>query len=180
MASRSTPATKADTKFLAAVQARGGEILAPTNEWEVMRFKTRYGVGVVYVNGRGVRNWNGAAREVRDHLSKQASGSLAAVTVRGRRNGKGTVDRIMARDGAECFFCRRPMNDDITVEHLVPIAHGGPNHISNLFLAHSECNREAGHLSAPEKVAIALSNVPIPTWGAADIEQRVMGRGDRG
>lgn len=149
------PQSKADKKFLAAVVAAGGEVLAPTNPYEVMRFKTKHGVGVVYEGRRG-RSWNAEAKVVREHLSHGGKGSLAPVEVRGRRTGKGTVNRLLDRDGARCLFCGSDLGDDITVEHLVPVAHGGPNHISNLFLAHAECNRAAGHLSAPEKVAIAI------------------------
>jgi hypothetical protein len=147
-------ATAADKKFLARVQEAGGEVLAPTNPYEVMRFKTRHGVGVVYQTARGARTWNKEAKLVRDHFSDQKGGSLSPVSVRGRRKGAGTVNAILERDGGGCFFCRAPLNGDITVEHLVSIAHGGPNHISNLFLAHAECNQQAGHLSAPEKIAI--------------------------
>ena len=63
----------------------------------------------------------------------------------------------MARDGDNCFFCRKPLAGDLTVEHLVALAHGGPNHISNLVCAHAACNHEAGHLSVAEKVALALA-----------------------
>lgn len=153
-------ATAADKKFLARVAEAGGEILAPTNAYEVMRFKTRLGVGVVYTNARGNRTWNREARMVREHFDRRQTGSLAPVTVRGRRKGAGTVNALLARDGEGCFFCRLPLNGDITVEHLVSVAHGGPNHISNLFLAHAECNQKAGHLSAPEKIAIREKAVP--------------------
>lgn len=146
--------SKADLAFLASVTEAGGEVLAPTNPYEVMRFRTRFGVGVVYENSRGVRNWNSEAKAARQHLSSKANGSLAPVVVHGRRKGAGTVDRLLARDGTSCFFCRQPLLDDITVEHLVAVAHGGPNHISNLFLAHLACNNRAGHLSAPEKIAM--------------------------
>jgi hypothetical protein len=147
--------SKADKKFLAAVIAAGGEVLAPTNPYEIMRFKTRHGVGVVYEGRRG-RTWNAEAKAAREHLAGGGKGSLAPGVVRGRRTGKGTVDRLLERDGATCFFCGSPLGEDITVEHLVAVAHGGPNHVSNLFLSHSDCNREAGHLSAPEKVRMAL------------------------
>ncbi|WP_333571342.1 HNH endonuclease [Sphingomonas sp.] len=145
----------ADKKFLARVTEAGGEVLAPTNPYEVMRFKTSLGVGVVYEKANGQRTWNTEAAQVREHLAA-CGGSLAPVEVKGRRKGKGSVARLIERDGSACFFCGLALGDDITVEHLVAVAHGGPNHISNLFLAHGECNRAAGHLSAPEKVAIAL------------------------
>ena len=65
---------------------------------------------------------------------------------------------LLVRDGNACLFCGKPLDGDITVEHLVAIAHGGPNHVSNLFLAHAACNQAAGHMSAPEKVALAIRN----------------------
>ncbi len=146
----------ADKKFLARVTEAGGEVLAPTNPYEVMRFKTSLGVGVVYEKANGQRTWNAEAIDAREHLDC-SRGSLAPVEVRGRRKGKDSVARLLDRDGANCFFCGSALGDDITVEHLVAVAHGGPNHISNLFLAHGECNRSAGHLSAPEKVAMAIA-----------------------
>ncbi len=44
--------------------------------------------------------------------------------------------------------------DDITIEHLVAKAFGGPDHISNLVLACDDCNQAVGTLSVSEKVAI--------------------------
>lgn len=127
-------------------------MLAPTNPYETMRFRTKYGVGVVYRGRRG-ETWNNQAEEARDHLAA-SKGSLAPVQVKGRRRDAGTVNALLIRDGGDCFFCRAALADDVTVEHLVAVAHGGPNHVSNLFLAHEQCNRRAGHLSAPEKIAM--------------------------
>jgi 5-methylcytosine-specific restriction endonuclease McrA len=139
--------------FAAGLVEAGGEMLAPTNPYEMMRFRTRYGVGVVYVNKRGGQTWNAEAIKARDHVTAR-KGSLAPITIRGRRRDASTVNRLIIRDGGDCFFCGDDLSDDITVEHLVAIAHGGPNHISNLFLAHAACNQRAGHLSAPEKIAM--------------------------
>lgn len=140
-------------KFRAAIVAAGGEMLAPTNPYEILRFRTSYGVGIIYRNKRGREAWNIEAKQARDHL-KASKGSFAPVKVVGRRRDAATVNALVIRDGASCFFCRLDLGDDITVEHLVAVAHGGPNHVSNLFLAHGECNRRAGHLSAPEKIAM--------------------------
>ena len=146
------------SKGIKAFEARmveaGGELLGPTNPYEVTRFRTRHGVGVIYTGKRG-ETWNAEAIAARDHLDAH-KGSLAPVAVKGRRKDTATVTRLLERDGDTCFFCRQPLDGDVTVEHLVAIAHGGPNHISNLFLAHAGCNQKAGHLSAPEKVKIAL------------------------
>lgn len=139
------------TPFEKALCAAGAEILSPTNPYEVMRFKTSHGVGVVYRNKRGGETWNEQAIAARDHI-KNGLGSLSPVKTVGRKALGGLVEKILKRDGGDCFFCARPLGNDITKEHLVPIAHGGPNHISNIFLAHSQCNMDAGHMSAPEKI----------------------------
>lgn len=142
------------TAFRKRLEEAGAEILAPTNPYEVLRFRTSKGVGVIYKGKRG-ETWNAEALAARDHLDAKA-GSLAPVAVRGRRRDKATVEALLVRDGDACLFCGKALDGDITVEHLVAIAHGGPNHISNLFLAHGACNQAAGHMSAPEKVALAI------------------------
>lgn len=146
-------------KTVAAIVTAGGEKLAPTNPYEVARFRTLYGVGVVYANAKGRQTWNREAEMARDHL-KASKGSLAPVKVvnrTGTDQRRAAVLRVLERDGGNCFFCGNPLADDVTLEHLVPIAHGGPNHISNLVCAHAACNHEAGHLSVAEKVALAVA-----------------------
>lgn len=153
-----TTKPKALTAFRNGLIEAGAEVLGPTNPYEVLRFRTRFGVGVIYSGKRG-ETWNPAATAAREHMDAR-KGSLAPVKVHGRRKSKATVTALLARDGEQCFFCGKPLEGDLTVEHLVAVAHGGPNHISNLFLAHAPCNAAAGHLSAPEKVAIALAREP--------------------
>lgn len=139
--------------FKKKLVAAGGEVLGTTNPYEVMRFRSKYGVGVVWQNSRGKETWSREAILARDHLSSGLMGSL--LSKKTRRKGKaGEVEALMARDGDECFFCLLPLGDDVTKEHLVPTAHNGPNHMSNKFLAHGPCNVRAGHLSAPEKIRI--------------------------
>ncbi len=151
--------------FEKELKAAGAEVLGPTNPYEVLRFKTKHGVGVVYKGKRG-ETWNAEALAAREHLAKR-KGSLAPVALKGRRNNRASVTAILARDGDNCFFCRKPLDGDLTVEHLVAVAHGGPNHISNKFLAHTECNNRAGHLSAPEKINIAIEALAQRTKGDA-------------
>jgi 5-methylcytosine-specific restriction endonuclease McrA len=54
------------------------------------------------------------------------------------------------------FFCDHPFTEDrpATLEHLLSIAHGGNNHLSNLALAHGECNLRAANLSVVEKAKL--------------------------
>jgi hypothetical protein len=139
--------------FKGLLVAAGAEMLAPTNPYEVLRFRTCFGVGVVYQNAKGKEAWNREAQLAREHIHAKL-GSLAPVKRHGRKSGAGTHQALLERDGQDCFFCLTPLGELKSVEHLVPVAHGGPNHISNKFLAHPACNVRAGHLSAPEKIRI--------------------------
>lgn len=65
---------------------------------------------------------------------------------------------LMARDGDGCFYCGKTLDfRSCTIEHLVSLAAGGPDHASNLALSCPGCNAHAGHLSAAEKMRLALS-----------------------
>jgi 5-methylcytosine-specific restriction endonuclease McrA len=60
---------------------------------------------------------------------------------------------ILERDGAECVWCRRPVDTDLvraTTEHVVPRIKGGPSWIENEVAACARCNRERGHRTPAE------------------------------
>lgn len=53
---------------------------------------------------------------------------------------------IMARDGNQCFYCRKTVaKASATLEHLTPRAWGGSNFLDNLVLACAKCNEARGH-----------------------------------
>lgn len=140
--------------FFDFLSANGAEILTSTSKHEVARFKANGVTSVLYCNKKGKLTYTGdfadAYRAFINGQKWEAPGKNKARIV--KRSPK--VRTLLERDGGNCFYCREPLGDDITVEHLVSRAHGGPNHISNLVLAHGQCNHAAGHLSAAEKVAI--------------------------
>lgn len=47
--------------------------------------------------------------------------------------------RIIARDGKRCWYCKR-RQFTLTLDHVVPKARGGSDHLSNLRAACVECN----------------------------------------
>lgn len=53
---------------------------------------------------------------------------------------------VARRDGVRCFYCRtRPGSlAELTLDHLVPRAHGGPWTAANLVLACELCNQAKG------------------------------------
>lgn len=56
------------------------------------------------------------------------------------------VIRLLGQDGLDCKLCGEPLDTenpaDITIDHKVPIVHGGAHHRSNFQLAHHTCNAE--------------------------------------
>ncbi|CAJ0719441.1 hypothetical protein LMG6871_02867 [Ralstonia edaphis] len=158
MASRITLAqlTKRRARFEAFLTERGAQILQPTNEWEVLRFKTSRGTSIVYRNARDGLTLTGESMTA--WTAFETSGPWRASPapkkrVSGREKTLPLVNALLRRDGSACFYCGKDTTeDDRSLEHLVPRAHGGPNHLSNLVLAHRKCNTDAGHLSVMEKI----------------------------
>ncbi len=142
----------------------GAEVLEPTSEWEILRVRTSRGILVVHQNRKGVHSWPQALLEIAK--SYESGIKLALAATRRRRKTSKTWQEYGAlarRDGTACFFCGTvvappeapvPSEFACTIEHLVCIAHGGPDHLSNKYLAHRKCNEIAGNLSAPEKIRL--------------------------
>ncbi len=146
--------TKQLTSFRNWLAANGAEVLEPTNEWELVRFRAGDKTGVIYTNKLDGTTFHGAADDAWKAFKGAHSWRAAPATKRTKKSGP-VLQAIRARDGGHCFFCLKPVSvEDESEEHLVPITAGGPNHISNKFLAHRTCNAKAGHLSAPEKIAL--------------------------
>lgn len=138
---------------------RGAELLTPTNEWELLRFRTEKGTSIIYTNKHGILTWTGQAAEA--FLAFVGAKSWRAVRAEQRRYKSSVVcQALRKRDGDACFFCHLQVAvEDESAEHLVSITHGGPDHIANMALAHRECNRAAGHLSLMEKIQVREQNL---------------------
>jgi len=53
------------------------------------------------------------------------------------------VETLKSRDGDSCFICKEEFVDESpTLDHWIPLAHGGRDEIENLRLAHRKCNTE--------------------------------------
>lgn len=54
-------------------------------------------------------------------------------------------ERVIERDGNVCQLCGGDVEpDDIHIDHVIPVALGGPTEVQNLQVAHSICNMRKG------------------------------------
>ena len=144
--------TKRRANFEAFLIQRGAQILQPTNEWEVLRFRSIAGVSIIYRNAQDGLTFTGDSAEAWDAFAKGQPWRGTPKT-KSPKNVDAKLRAIIKRDGETCFYCGRLTSEsDRTIEHLVSRTHGGPNHLSNMFLAHQKCNAKAGCLSAVEKI----------------------------
>lgn len=74
---------------------------------------------------------------------------------------------IRRRDGWRCWLCggdfhKRNGKGRATIDHAIPKGRGGSNHISNLRLAHEQCNSERGMIAETPPRAARLRLLSIP------------------
>lgn len=50
---------------------------------------------------------------------------------------------VMERDGHRCVFCTA--TDDLTLDHIIPWSHGGPDTVDNLRVLCRPCNSRRGN-----------------------------------
>ena len=150
--------------FQAWLIANGSEVFPTTNTYEIARFSTPEGTGLIHRNEAGrISSWQHGAKEAYFAFIGakpwHASGSRPARRSKSDR----VVLALIERDGSTCMYCGVPMAPaEITLEHIVPVTHGGPNHMANLALAHKLCNSTAGHLPARVKLEMAIRRRAAP------------------
>lgn len=141
-------------KFTKFLKNYGAEILPNTNEFELLRFKGKE-TGVLYKSGKTSNNYTQNAINC-FIMNKTWDGKPVSV---GRKTTyKKEKIAILERDGSNCFYCDKPLSDDITIEHLIPLSGGGKNTLSNMVLAHEKCNNDVGNLTIVEKIKIVIKN----------------------
>lgn len=132
---------------------RGAEVVAATNPYEVARFTTPEGVGVVYVSGADrITSWMGGADLA--YAAYLTGDAHWRVGQRTKRRGKlhQVWLTLVERDGSACIYCDEPLTQETaTVDHIVPVTAGGPDKIINKVLACSICNAAGGAARRPRR-----------------------------
>lgn len=147
-------------KFTTFVAEAGARILPPTNPYEVLRFRCREGVGVVYTSDRGYVTLVGAARTANEFFFRKKR--WVATHAYKAYERPEVVDDLLAQHGPNCFYCGEMLGEDVTVEHLLARAHGGPSIAANLCLTHERCNQAAGSLPLVDKIQLFFTRLPAP------------------
>lgn len=135
------------------LRRQGAEILAPTNAYEVLRFRAKGAVHVVYTGRRGL-SIPEFVKDCYRAFEKNLKWDMG-ITATPRTQATQRKVALLARDGRECFYCGHNMpNEDMTVEHLIPLDKRGPDHEGNMALAHAACNRKAANLPLTKKIQL--------------------------
>ena len=155
--------------FAAWLAANGAEVSAPTNPYELIRYRafwqgsTKAVVHVVYTKDSGLLTYTGGSKE--HYVVYQMGGDLHTNTAPKVKTKKKKTrptsyiknhirGKLTERDGDDCWYCGTALGDDRTLEHLLPQSKGGSDVPENLVLAHRACNQEAADMSIAAKVEL--------------------------
>lgn len=85
---------------------------------------------------------------------------LRMAKIRKREHVPFTRSNVYARDHYTCQYCGEPGDhDELTFDHVVPVAHGGRRSWTNIVTACEPCNRQKGGRT-PEEAGMALRRKP--------------------
>lgn len=145
-------------KFKQWLLDNGSAIFEPTNRYEVARFLTDSGIGVVYSNSSGgISSFVNGASEAWEAFNNGKPWRAIEKTVRSKKTAQ-EYRSLVARDGNCCLYCNAELScDTATIEHIIPICSGGTNHLQNKSLACFACNQDAGNLSVRQKIELAIA-----------------------
>lgn len=137
-------------QFKTWLTKRGAIMESPTNEWELIRFRTNSGVSIVYTNKKGDLTFTGESQRAYGAYRNNQTWSPMQ---RKRKNLRDKKAVIATRDGKRCFADLRKLGfDDLTIEHLLSVSHGGTDSLNNLCLLCEDCNRAVGNMPLAQKI----------------------------
>lgn len=148
-------------QFRRWLTGHGSTVFPPTNDYEVLRFQTPVGTGVVYKNKSGlVSSMTGGAEEAWEAFCANRPWTGTPKTRRETKSAarrRGLVESLAARDGWACMYCGKALSvENATIEHIVPLSGGGRDSIFNMSLACRACNHAVGNMDVRQKIHFAI------------------------
>lgn len=129
---------------------RGAIIEAPTNQWEVIRFKAKGATNIIYQKKNGMLTFTGESQTAYRAFK---DGKIWRAVDRKRHNLRQKKQKLADRDGQKCFYHGERMEMHLlTIEHLLNISQGGTDHDNNLCLACASCNSTVGNWPLTKKM----------------------------
>jgi 5-methylcytosine-specific restriction endonuclease McrA len=90
---------------------------------------------------------NAERRRIRDQWRNYRKQVKVGMAANGGRIPSGWFAAQLHRQSHCCAICSRPFGDgNVEIDHIVPVAKGGPNVMWNLQLTHSVCNIQKSDL----------------------------------
>ena len=180
--------------FAAWLARHGAEVGIPTNPYEVIRYKAFWegkmtaATHIVYAKGNGLLTYTGASAEhyrafindlIMPATSTEAEKQRKPQAKKTQKIAKPTKIRLQLRerDGPWCWYCGVELTvAEATIEHLIPKSDGGLNSLTNLVLAHEDCNRRAGNAPLAAKIelraAMRAEQATKAPWAEAEGESK--------
>lgn len=160
---------KADA-FSEWITERGWALQRLTNPWEIVRYKSGGVVHIVYRTKKDSITWTGQSLKHYGEFLGQGKPAKKAWKARPLKSQsrKVLLPKLRARDGDCCWYCGEFLEDDTTIEHLIPRADGGTHTLANLVLAHQDCNQAAADAPLANKIVMqaefARKRATTPPW----------------
>lgn len=137
----------------------GADKIQVTSEWELARFRANDEICVIYQNQKGRISFsNTLAGKV---YSSFEEGKLINIQSEKRQSlASKFKSKIFERDGNKCFYSGKEMlEEEATIEHLIPLSRGGKNNIDNLVLCLAEENQKMANKPLIEKIKYKIDNI---------------------
>ncbi len=142
-------------RFKNWLTTNGAELLQPTNPYELVRFIAQGGTHIVYTKKNGSITVSGFAKQCLTAWQSGKNLDMGFTKTKRKSSYSKYKAPLLSRDGNKCFYCGEEMDqDDMSVEHLISISHGGLNKLTNMALTHEDCNQKAGSKPLVEKLKL--------------------------
>lgn len=148
---------RADLKnFIVTV---GGTLKKETNEYEVARFIFKGETGIIYEGKKGISFNKPIAKQVYFNFENKIFAHLGEKKKR-QVKYKAEKEALLLKNGKKCFYTLEEMSDDeISLEHLIPLGKGGTNNIDNMVLCKRSVNMDLGNKDILEKFKVREANI---------------------